>query len=82
MAGDKSEILEGTFDLMVLKTPEAMGPLHGYGITRRMEQISEDALRQIHQGTIHASLVRMLQKGWMTGARGASARSCGGPACM
>jgi PadR family transcriptional regulator, regulatory protein PadR len=71
MAEGKSEILQGTLDLMVLKTLEAMGPLHGYGIARRIEQISEEAL-QVNQGTIYASLVRLLQKGWITGAWGVS----------
>jgi PadR family transcriptional regulator PadR len=71
MPGDRSEILQGTLDLMVLKTLEAMGPLHGYGIARRIEQISEDAL-QINQGTIYASLVRLMQKGWISGAWGTS----------
>jgi PadR family transcriptional regulator, regulatory protein PadR len=71
MPGDKSEILQGTLDLMVLKTLEAMGPLHGYGIARRIEQISEEALR-INQGTIYASLVRLIQKGWISGAWGTS----------
>ncbi|HEV3218159.1 MAG TPA: PadR family transcriptional regulator [Candidatus Acidoferrales bacterium] len=71
MSADKSEILQGTLDLMVLKTLDALGPLHGYGIARRIEQISEEAL-QINQGTIYASLVRLLQKGWISGAWGAS----------
>jgi PadR family transcriptional regulator PadR len=71
MAGDKSEILQGTLDLMVLKTLETMGPLHGYGIARRIEQISEEAL-QINQGTIYASLVRLTQRGWISGAWGTS----------
>ena len=71
MPKDKSEILQGTLDLMVLKTLETMGPLHGYGIARRIEQISEDAL-QINQGTIYASLVRLLQKGWISAAWGTS----------
>jgi transcriptional regulator len=71
MPGDKSEILQGTLDLMVLKTLEAMGPLHGYGIARRIEQISEKAL-QINQGTIYASLVRLTQRGWISGAWGTS----------
>jgi transcriptional regulator len=71
MAADKSEILQGTLDLMVLKTLAAMGPLHGYGIARRIEQISEEAL-QINQGTIYASLVRLMQKGWISGAWGTS----------
>jgi PadR family transcriptional regulator PadR len=71
MADGRSEILQGTLDLMVLKTLEAMGPLHGYGIARRIEQISEEAL-QINQGTIYASLVRLMQRGWITGEWGAS----------
>lgn len=71
MAAAKSEILQGTLDLMVLNTLHAMGPLHGYGIARRIEQISEEALR-INQGTIYASLVRLLHKGWISGAWGAS----------
>jgi PadR family transcriptional regulator PadR len=71
MADGKSEILQGTLDLMVLKTLDAMGPLHGYGIARRIEQISEDAL-QINQGTIYASLVRLSQKAWISGTWGTS----------
>ena len=71
MADGKSDILQGTLDLMVLKTLEAMGPLHGYGIARRIEQVSEEAL-QINQGTIYASLVRLMQKGWISGAWGTS----------
>ena len=71
MGREKSEILQGTLDLMVLKTLEAMGPLHGYGIARRIEQISEEAL-QINQGTIYASLVRLMQKGWIAGTWGTS----------
>lgn len=67
----KSEILQGTLDLMVLKALAAMGPLHGYGIARRIEQISEEALR-INQGTIYASLVRLMQKGWISGIWGTS----------
>ena len=69
MAEGRSEILQGTLDLMVLKTLEAMGPLHGYGIARRIEQISKDALL-INQGTIYASLVRLTQKGWISGLPG------------
>jgi len=71
MPRDKSEILQGTLDLMVLKTLDAMGPLHGYGVARRIEQISEDAL-EINQGTIYASLVRLLQKRWISAAWGVS----------
>jgi PadR family transcriptional regulator, regulatory protein PadR len=71
MAKDRSEILQGTLDLMVLKTLDAMGPLHGYGIARRIEQVSQEVL-QINQGTIYASLVRLLQRGWISAAWGAS----------
>lgn len=71
MAGRSSEILQGTLDLMVLKTLEAMGPLHGYGIAKRLEQISEDVL-QVNQGTIYASLVRLLQKRWISAEWGTS----------
>jgi PadR family transcriptional regulator, regulatory protein PadR len=61
---EKSEILQGTLDLMVLKTLDAMGPLHGYGIARRIEQVSEEALL-VNQGTIYLCLVRLVQKGWI-----------------
>jgi len=71
MSATKPDILQGTLDLMVLKTLQAMGPLHGYGIARRIEQISEDAL-QVNQGTIYASLVRLIQKGWISAEWGAS----------
>jgi len=68
---DHSEIMQGTLDLMVLKTLEAMGPLHGYGIARRIEQISEEVL-SVNQGTIYASLVRLLQKRWISAEWGVS----------
>ncbi len=71
MVENKSDVLQGTLDLMVLKTLDAMGPLHGYGIARRIEQISDDVL-QLNQGTIYASLVRLLQKRWISAAWGAS----------
>jgi transcriptional regulator len=71
MAGDKSEILQGTLDLMVLKTLDAMGPLHGYGIARRIEQIGEEALL-VNQGTIYLCLVRLVQKKWITASWGTS----------
>jgi PadR family transcriptional regulator PadR len=71
MAEDKSDILQGTLDLMVLKTLEALGPLHDYGIARRLEQISEQAL-QVNQGTIYLCLVRLLQKKWINAKWGAS----------
>lgn len=62
MAESKSDILQGTLDLMVLKTLDAMGPLHGYGIARRIEQLSDQALL-VNQGTIYLCLVRLVQKG-------------------
>ena len=71
MPEGKSEVLQGTLDLMVLKTLESMGPLHGYGIARRIEQVSEDIL-QLNQGTIYASLVRLQQKGWIAAGWGTS----------
>ncbi len=71
MAENKSEILQGTLDLMVLKTLDAMGPLHGYGIARRIEQVSQEAL-QVNQGTIYLCLVRLVQKGWVSTEWGAS----------
>jgi transcriptional regulator len=66
-----AEILQGTLDLMVLKTLDAMGTMHGYGIARRIEQISEEALR-VNQGTIYLCLIRLVQKGWISAAWGAS----------
>jgi len=68
---DKSDILQGTLDLMVLQTLDAMGPLHGYGIARRIEQISEDVL-QLNQGTIYASLLRLQQRRWISASWGTS----------
>src|SRR5687768_15595835 len=67
----KSEILQGTLDLMVLKALAAMGPMHGYGLARRIEQISDDAL-QVSQGTIYLCLVRLVQKGWIKAEWGTS----------
>jgi transcriptional regulator len=71
MAHDKSEILQGTLDLMVLKTLEAMGPMHGYGIARRIEQVSRESL-MINQGTIYLCLIRLVQKGWILAEWGLS----------
>jgi len=67
----RTEILQGTLDLMVLKTLDAMGPLHGYGIALRIEQLSDEALR-VNQGTVYASLVRLVQKGWIRADWGTS----------
>lgn len=69
--GDKSDILQGTLDLMVLKTLDAMGSMHGFGIARRIEQISEDAL-SVNQGTIYLCLVRLEQEGWIEAEWGVS----------
>ena len=69
--GDKSDILQGTLDLMVLKTLDAMGPMHGFGLARRIEQVSEAAL-QINQGTIYLCLIRLVQQGWIEAEWGTS----------
>ena len=71
MAEAKSEILQGTLDLMVLKTLDAMGPMHGYGIARRIEQVSDAAL-EINQGTIYLCLIRLVQKGLIDASWGSS----------
>jgi PadR family transcriptional regulator, regulatory protein PadR len=71
MGETRSDILQGTLDLMVLQTLEAMGPQHGYGIARRIEQISEDAL-QLNQGTIYAALLRLQQRRWISASWGTS----------
>ena len=67
----KSEVLQGTLDLMVLKTLDAMGPLHGYGIARRIEQISQDVL-QLNEGTLYTALMRLLERGWVSASWGNS----------
>jgi PadR family transcriptional regulator, regulatory protein PadR len=67
----RSAILQGTLDLMVLKTLDAMGPQHGYGLARRIEQISEDALL-VNQGTIYLCLIRLVQKRWISARWGTS----------
>src|SRR5262252_464639 len=67
----KAEVLQGTLDLMVLKTLDTIGPLHGYGIARRIEQVSNDSI-QLNQGTIYPSLLRLEQRGWITSKWGIS----------
>ena len=67
----RSEILQGTLDLMVLQTLDAMGPLHGYGIARRIEQLSENAL-VVNQGTIYLCLIRLVQRKWIKATWGTS----------
>ena len=71
MTKDRSGVLQGTLDLMVLKTLDALGPLHGYGIARRLEQISDDRLR-LNEGTVYNSLLRLVQEGWVSSEWGAS----------
>ena len=71
MGENKSDVLQGTLDLMVLKTLESMGPLHGYGIARRIEQVSGNAL-SLNQGTIYPALLRMQQRGWIKSEWGIS----------
>ena len=71
MAEEKSEVLQGTLDLMVLKTLYALGPQHGFGIARRIEQLSEDVL-QLNEGTVYTSLLRLQQQGWIASSWGTS----------
>lgn len=71
MGESKLDLLQGTLDLMVLKTLEAMGEMHGYGIARRIEQVSGDEVL-LNQGTIYASLVRLQQRGWISAEWGVS----------
>ncbi len=68
---NRADVLQGTLDLMVLKALDALGPMHGYGIARRIEQVSQDALR-LNQGTIYICLIRLVQKGWITAKWGTS----------
>jgi PadR family transcriptional regulator PadR len=67
----KSDVLQGTLDLMVLKTLHAIGPLHGFGIARRIEQLSEDVL-QLNEGTVYTSLLRLQQQSWIKSEWGIS----------
>lgn len=64
-------MLQGTLDLMILKTLQAMGPLHGFGIARRLEQLSEEVLH-LNEGTVYTSLLRLQQQGWIGSEWGAS----------
>jgi PadR family transcriptional regulator, regulatory protein PadR len=66
-----SEVLQGTLDLMILKTLHALGPLHGFGIARRLEQVSRDVL-QLNEGTVYTALLRLQQQGWITAEWGTS----------
>lgn len=71
MSAGKSDILQGTLDLIVLKTLETLGPLHGYGIAVRIQQVSDNIL-QLNQGTLYPALLRLEQKGWITSEWGES----------
>lgn len=67
----KADVLQGTLDLLVLKTLDTLGPLHGFGIARRIQQVSEDML-QLNQGTLYPALVRLEQRGWIRSKWGVS----------
>jgi PadR family transcriptional regulator, regulatory protein PadR len=71
MSAEKSEVLQGTLDLMILKTLHALGPQHGFGIARRIEQISEQVLT-LNEGTVYTSLLRLQQQGWIASEWGVS----------
>jgi transcriptional regulator len=71
MATDRSDVFHGTLALMILKTLDGLGPLHGYGIARRIEQISGDKLA-LNQGTLYPALLKLEQMGWVTSTWGAS----------
>jgi PadR family transcriptional regulator, regulatory protein PadR len=70
----RTEILQGTLDLLVLKTLDALGPLHGFGIARRIEQVSGATL-QLNQGTLYPALVRLAHRGWISSSWGVSANN-------
>lgn len=71
MAGTRGEVLQGTLDLIVLKTLDTLGPLHGYGIAQRIQQVSEDLLK-LNQGTLYPALLRLEQRGWISSKWGVS----------
>jgi transcriptional regulator len=70
-SADKADVLQGTLDLMVLQALATMGPLHGYGLARRIEQISDDLLK-LNEGTVYASLMRLQHRRWISATWGAS----------
>ena len=71
MAPPRGEVLPGTLDLIVLKTLDVLGPLHGYGIAVRIQQVSEDLLK-LNQGTLYPALLRLEQRGWISSKFGVS----------
>jgi PadR family transcriptional regulator, regulatory protein PadR len=68
---DKADLLKGTLDLLVLKTVEMMGPIHGWGIAKRIEQVSQDLL-EMKYGTLYPALMKLEQNGWISSVWGAS----------
>ncbi len=70
----RPEVLQGTLDLMILKALDALGPLHGFGIARRLEQVSDGILR-LHEGTVYTALLRLGQRGWIKSSWGVSERN-------
>jgi transcriptional regulator len=68
---DRTDVLQGMLDMMVLQTLDSMGEQHGYGIARRIEQVSEDLLK-LNEGTVYTSLMRLLQQGWISASWGTS----------
>ncbi|MGB7023559.1 MAG: PadR family transcriptional regulator [Candidatus Acidiferrales bacterium] len=71
MPTSKAEVLQGTLDLLVLKTLDSMGPMHGFGIALRIQQVSKDLL-QLNQGTLYPALLRLEQRGWIASKWGVS----------
>lgn len=71
MSSPKSEVLQGTLDLLVLKTLDSMGAMHGFGIAQRIQQVSENLL-QLNQGTLYPALLRLDQRGWISSKWGTS----------
>lgn len=67
----KSDVLQGTLDLMVLKTLDTLGSMHGWGIAQRLQQVSSQVL-QLNQGTLYPALLRLEQRGWITSKWGTS----------
>jgi transcriptional regulator len=70
----KSEVLQGTLDMLVLKTLDSMGPMHGFGIALRIQEVSEDLL-QLNQGTLYPALLRLHQRGWIVSRWGISEKN-------
>jgi transcriptional regulator len=71
MGKDKADLLQGTLDLLVLKTVETMGPIHGWGVAKRIEQVSQDLL-EMKYGTLYPALMKLEQNGWISSEWGVS----------